>query len=895
MHAALSLIHQAEDKFISQEFLSAAERFRQSSAIFPSIYAEYGIAVCHLAVKDYSKAIGICEKYLDVDSMFLDKLKIVVFKAYEGLGELGRSREALESILKTSANETIKDYAGKHLDKIEKLMRAGEEYNKVFSIRYLYSDVCYLVSKEWFVSWENSILSYAPSPGKIANSSLVCKTTKDPRPYASVTIHPHMQEVEHFESLSKPAYLYLKGLYDSDCDIQRLAYKSNKSIELEISLQQIQVLLCPQVSPTYTDKFEILYSTCESLQEIICTCKKTIEADFNSLEYNFDEFKVWKLPTSTKIDTTSPKIVLPTAELLSAFDRSQVSSYIYILEFQKNNGNWTIKTQSEEICPYCSLITELETTCANCKNIRYCSEECMNLHSMVHSSVCNKLTIRFGKTGLKNLGNTCYMNSVLQCLSHIPLLTEYFISKKYLQDSQTPGILTQSYIILLFRLWGMNIGFISPSDFRKNLCIKFPHFSGFAQQDSHEILVSILNGLHDELKSKTTTDPSDSQITIFFKQNLSIIGQSFFGIFFTSVTCPNCRFVSELYEPFITIPLQVMNEERVQLTLYIVLMGNQAKTVRKIISCYYSWGCEMLENWLEKEFGVRFLICFYEGNDYRGVTRNGDIGDYQGKVLVAFESLGNKYWVTTGMVGKGKIGFDRLVFVSEYRNSQEMVEGLIQIYGSAVKSYNCEDFLRKCSVKILNKQGENAEVPNDKAEDKDYYIGLRVVVEFNELVDLGVIKNTIDQQVLFIETPLDCNILSSFRRFTHTETLDEGNKWLCSGCKMNTLALKNTHIVHFPKVLIVHMLKFKNSLSKINTFVEFPVETLDLTEFGGDKKYELRGVVNHYGTYAFGHYTAYVKSHSGEWMEMNDSIIGPISKDSIVTSAAYLLFYVQKP
>lgn len=48
-----------------------------------------------------------------------------------------------------------------------------------------------------------------------------------------------------------------------------------------------------------------------------------------------------------------------------------------------------------------------------------------------------------GLVGMNNLGNTCYINSSVQCLSHTPMLTDYFLSRAYLNDVNVENKLGQ--------------------------------------------------------------------------------------------------------------------------------------------------------------------------------------------------------------------------------------------------------------------------------------------------------------------------------------------------------------------------------------------------------------------------------------------------------------------
>ncbi|KAJ7656258.1 ubiquitin carboxyl-terminal hydrolase 4 [Mycena polygramma] len=154
--------------------------------------------------------------------------------------------------------------------------------------------------------------------------------------------------------------------------------------------------------------------------------------------------------------------------------------------------------------------------------------------------------------------------------------------------------------------------------------------------------------------------------------------------------------------------------------------------------------------------------------------------------------------------------------------------------------------------------------------------------------------------------------------FFNTETLDKDDAWDCPKCKTKRRASKQLSLARLPPILVIHLKRFEihgRFSDKIDTFVDYPLKNLDLTNFmppplppGADKsqlhvmspddprsqlppyKYNLYGVTNHSGNLTSGHYTAYIADRDG-WKSCDDSSIRPVDEKQVVNQRAYVLFY----
>uniref|UniRef100_A0A665WUL2 Ubiquitin carboxyl-terminal hydrolase n=1 Tax=Echeneis naucrates TaxID=173247 RepID=A0A665WUL2_ECHNA len=227
---------------------------------------------------------------------------------------------------------------------------------------------------------------------------------------------------------------------------------------------------------------------------------------------------------------------------------------------------------------------------------------------------------RSGLCGLSNLGNTCFMNSAVQCLSNIPPLTEYFLKDKYTDElnEDNPlgmkGEIARAYAELIKQLWSGKYSYVTPRPFKTQVGRFAPQFSGYQQQDSHELLAFLLDGLHEDLnriRKKPYIQLNDANgrpdkvvaeeaWENHIKRNDSIIVDIFHGLFKSTLVCPVCSKVSVTFDPFcyLTLPLPMKKERTLE--VYLVRLDPLAKPTQYKLTVpkvgYISDLCTSLSN-----------------------------------------------------------------------------------------------------------------------------------------------------------------------------------------------------------------------------------------------------------------------------------------------------------
>ncbi|CRK98995.1 CLUMA_CG011986, isoform B [Clunio marinus] len=172
-----------------------------------------------------------------------------------------------------------------------------------------------------------------------------------------------------------------------------------------------------------------------------------------------------------------------------------------------------------------------------------------------------------GLTGLKNLGNSCYMNSIIQCLSNTHKLMQYLLEETYEKhvnrNNKTKGSIVRTLAAVIKMLWSGECKHISSKQLKAVIGEQDHLFYGMDQQDSHEFLVMLIDWLQSDLQTipvvhtAVELPPSEKAWQEYTKAKESFILRLFYGQIKSTVKCTVCSKESSTYDTFSNLSLEL--------------------------------------------------------------------------------------------------------------------------------------------------------------------------------------------------------------------------------------------------------------------------------------------------------------------------------------------------
>lgn len=224
--------------------------------------------------------------------------------------------------------------------------------------------------------------------------------------------------------------------------------------------------------------------------------------------------------------------------------------------------------------------------------------------------------------GLKNLGNTCYMNSIIQCIRYSQILSTEnndFINNCIKTEKRNEFSLMREWLRLQksFMIEN-NIGYVNPIDFYKSFAQNITRseytFVGFEQNDASEFITILFDLLHKCLKYKIKLSvQGDIQNNLdriavdsinywkkFFENEYSYLIESTYSQLLSITSCPKCDYSAKNHDPIQILTLHIKPNFK---TIYDMLSHY---TSVEILDSNNSWKCDKCQRNVNPEKKIVF-------------------------------------------------------------------------------------------------------------------------------------------------------------------------------------------------------------------------------------------------------------------------------------------------
>lgn len=556
-----------------------------------------------------------------------------------------------------------------------------------------------------------------------------------------------------------------------------------------------------------------------------------------------------------------------------------------------------------------------------------------------------------GKCGLRNLGNTCYFNSGIQCLMHSMPLVRFLLSNEWKQQVNdenplgTRGRLVRDFSALLTKFWTGQSDVLDPCDLRSTIVCFAPHFSGYEQHDSHELIMYMLDAIHEDLNRcirkpmiETIIGDGSNDYEIaekawknHKKRNDSIIVDYFHGQLRSRCFCPKCENNIVVFDPFavLSIPISPPVKRNVDVLYMPFDIFSRHEWIRITVSKCAS--TKEYRKALRKKVKGRFIVGFKSTIDdlvydvkYSGQSEylkpicfeipfeEGETEKILIPIQLSVKTIYKYVQVMECFFIQARKDISRSLlmkkiikkvrcFWNDSNQPEREIDNELKDWISSVKSSLSPFTYTDDRIEV---RFFDSFVPHYKYNFIHYKVVTAIIGKNYLERENGALLNNIFYYALNDNRSRNIGskiaLYDCLEFFTSEEKLTEENKWYCPHCKEFVCANKKIDIWKLPTCLVIQLKRFETSeigSNKDDKLVDFP-STLDLSNYianSSDKaEYKLYAVSEHYGSLDNGHYTAKaLVSNSKErvWYSFDDQSARPVDESKVHSNSAYVIFY----
>ncbi|KAL2930555.1 Ubiquitin carboxyl-terminal hydrolase 5 [Bienertia sinuspersici] len=470
-------------------------------------------------------------------------------------------------------------------------------------------DTFYLITQRWWQNWldyvnqdemnggndepsprslDSADACVSRRPSSIDNKYLIYETVSSDS--SAAELHDTLVEGRDYVLLPEKVWHQLYNWYGGGPTLARKVIHSGLSqmeLAVEVYPLRIELLLTPK-----GDRSTIRISKKETIRELHRRVCEIFDLDFEQIcIYDFYGEKKHALPTDMDKTLDDANIQMDQEILVEVLN--DVTSSIKSNSNMRKQLNSFLLEPSKSGLSIAGGLSATKGVSKNCNLELSPGQDQVSPHreSNIVQETCGVTTrgATFGLTGLVNLGNTCFMNSAIQCLVHTPEFARYF-QEDYRGEinRRNPmgmvGELAIAFGELLRKLWAPGRTPIAPKPFKAKLSRFAPQFSGYNQHDSQELLAFLLDGLHEDLNrvkdkpyilSRDADGRPDEEVADEYWQNHkarndSIIVDVCQGQYKSTLVCPVCAKISVTFDPFmyLSLPLQSTATRPLTVTIF---------------------------------------------------------------------------------------------------------------------------------------------------------------------------------------------------------------------------------------------------------------------------------------------------------------------------------------